>query len=41
MLDDEGKPEGAGARFLEVSAELRKRVEAFMVFREPMEVEVG
>jgi Tfp pilus assembly protein PilZ len=37
LQDDAGHIAGAGVRFLELSEELRKRIEAFMVFRDPMD----
>ena len=40
MLDVAGSPAGAGVRFRELTQELRARVEAFMVFRDPMLVDV-
>ncbi len=41
LLDDAGKPAGCGVRFRRLSAEARRRIEAFTVFREPMRVEIG
>jgi uncharacterized protein (TIGR02266 family) len=40
LVDDAGTHTGAGVRFREMSDELRQRIEAFLVFRDPMQVEI-